>query len=178
MSMNFFNRDAAWYASPEGVKTYEGMRTIEERTLFLYSYLQKALHNSFDKDNTTFRFALFLADAVSAAPLPYNHFPALIDPRQNPYLAYLINLGKHPGKRVIYYGFMSILHGIGNAMLRNDWIYDTKLLDSEALEKKLVELDRNFYEESELFIPSPLAFDIAEELDKFQMQLIWFFNKK
>ena len=174
--MEFLKYDSAWYATPEGVKTYGAMEKLEDKTIFLYAYLQKKLHKSFEGDRTAFKFALFLADAVAGAGLPYSGYPQLIDPQSNPYLAYLTNWDKYPGKRVIYYGFMSILHGLADPMLRNSWIYDKELMGAEALQSKLVELECNFYDEDATCLPNPLSYDVGDDLSDLQLKLRWCFD--
>ena len=162
----------------EGVSAYEKLQTIEEKTVFLYAYLQKTVPASFDKDNTCFKFALFLADAVASAQLPYSSYPALIDPEQNPFLTYWVNCGKNPGNRIVYYAFMAILHGIADPKKQNEWIYDMELMGSDSLQQKLVELEHNFYDEEGPHMPNPLAYDIEEELTGLQLKLMWFFGGK
>lgn len=160
------------------MSTYANLHTLEEKTVFLYAVLQKLVHSSFCKDNTCFKFALFLADAVASAQLPYSSYPVLIDPEKNPFLAYLVNCGKNPGNRIVYYAFMAILHGIADPMKQNEWIYDKELMGSEELQAKLVELEHNFYDEEGPHMPNPLAFDIEEELTGLQLKLMWFFGGK
>lgn len=176
--MELLKNDTGWFLSQAGTAAYERQRTLEEKTIFIYAYLSKALDKSFDKDSTCFKFALFLADAIDTAGLPYSRYPALIDPTQNPYLAYLVNLGEQPGGRIIYYGFMSILHEIADPMMQNNWIYDMELMGSDSLEEKLVSLEHDFYEEIPNSLPNPLVFDIAEELEPVQLKIMWFFGNK
>ncbi len=176
--MEYWENIASWYTTDAGVKAYQALRTQEDKTLFFYAFLQKKLHKSFENDNICFKFALFLADAVANSSLPYSTYPEIIDPQKNPYLAYLVCWEKYPGKRVLYYGFMSILHGLADPMLRNSWIYDKDLMGSEALQHKLVELERNFYNEDAALIPSPLAYEIEDNLSDLQLKLRWFFDKK
>ncbi len=176
--MEYLNRDVAWYTGAEGVNTYKKLQSLEDRTVFLYAYLQKMVHTSFDKDNTCFKAALFFADAVAESRLPYSSYPELVDPQKNPFLAYMVNLGKNPGNRVLYYGFMSVLHEIADPMKQNSWIYDMNLMTSDDLQDKLVELEHNFYDEEGPHMPNPLAFDIDEALSDLQLKLIWFFGNK
>ncbi len=176
--MDILNREGAWFLSPEGTAAYEKQQNLEEKTIFIYTYLSKILNESFDKDHTTFKLALFFADAISSAGLPYSTYPELINPAKNPFLAYLVNLGKHPEERIVYYGFMSILHEIADPMMQNSWIYDKELMSSDALADKLVELEHNFYEEIPNSLPNPLVYDIAEQLRPVQLKLMWFFGNK
>ena len=176
--MEFWENDASWYASNEGVKAYHALQKLEDKTLFLYAYLQKKLHKSFENNNACFKLALFFADAIEGASLPYSGYSEIIDPMKNPYLAYVTNWDKYPGKRVLYYGLMSILHGLADPMLHNSWIYDKALMGSELLQSKLVELERNFYDEGSACMPGPLAYDIEDELSDVQFKLRWFFDKK
>ena len=176
--MEYLHQESAWYTSPQGINAYEKLRTLDEKTIFVYAYLQKLVHSSFSKDNTCFRLALFLADAVAEANLPYSTYPALVDPKQNPFLAYVVNLNKHPGNKVLYYGLMAILHKIADPAELNSWIYDLKLMDSDDLQDRLIQLEHNFYDEEGPHMPNPLAFEIEEELETLQLKLMWFFRKK
>lgn len=176
--MDYMNQNSTWYTGAQGIKAYEKLQKLEEKTVFVYAYLQKLVHNSFSKDNTCFQLALFLTDAVATANLPYSAYPALVDPKQNPFLAYVVNLKKNPGNKVLYYGFMSILHGIADPMALNSWIYDLELMTSDELQNHLIEQEHNFYDEEGPHMPNPLAFDIEEELETLQLKLMWFFRKK
>ena len=176
--MDYLSREPAWFLSQSGASAFNSKTNLEEKTLFIYAYLRKCLHESYDKDKTCFHFALFLADAIHNSQLPYGSYPALIDPTQNPYLAFLIQWGKHPGERILYYGFMSILHQIADPMDPGNWVYDKTCIGTEALAAKLVELEHNFYDERPVDLPHPGVFDIEEPLQSVQLKLMWFFNKR
>ena len=176
--MEYLLKDASWFFSQEGVAAYGQQQSVEDKTLFLYAYLVKALDESYDKDNTLFRFSLFLADAVAGGGFAYSEYPKLIDSTANPFLTYLTNWKKNPGKKVLHYGFLSILHQIADPGLSNNWIYDKALMESDSLEEKLIELEHNFYADKELGLPNPRAFDIAEEHKPVQLKLMWLFASK
>ena len=175
--MEYFNQEAAWYTGPQGVSLFAGLKTLEEQTLFLYAALRKRLHTSYDKDNTCFKLALFFAEAVQKAPVPYKGYPDLVDPTKNPFMAFLTNWNQRPGNRALFYGLMCVLHGLDNPMLANSWLYDKSLMESDKLQEKLLELDRNFYDEEGPSMPNPLAYDIDEQLQDLQIKLVLLFDK-
>ena len=177
-NMEYWDKASAWFTSPEGITAYASLPSLMDKTLFFYAYLQKKLHKSYETDNACFKFALFLADAVANSSLSFSSYPEILDASNNPYLAYMVNWDKYPGKRVLYYGFMSVLHGLADPALRPSWIYDKELMGSDALQSKLLELDRNFYDEDATLMPNPLAYDIEDDLSDFQLKLRWFFDKK
>ena len=107
--MELLNFDANWFCSETGQKAYSAIKSLEDRSVFLYSYLRKIAPADFDEGQMLFRIAFFLADAVVDSKLPYSTYPALIDPQKNPFVAYLANVNQYPGAQTVYYVFLSIL---------------------------------------------------------------------
>jgi hypothetical protein len=170
--MELLEHDAQWFLSKPGCDAFASAKTLEDRSVFLYSYLKQVAPADFDKDQMLFRIAFFFAEAIMGSTLPYNTYPALIDPEKNPFVAYLKNADHYPGAQTTYYVFLSILHGIATPIRQNEWIYDTQFEDPEYLEKKLTELGKCFCS-SAVGMTDVDAFDIEESLQPVQLKLIW-----
>lgn len=170
--MELTKQDSQWFLSESGSKTYSALKTLEERSVFLYSYLKQIAKADFEEDQLLFRTAFFFADAVTGSTLPYNTYPALIDPEQNPFVAYLKNTDNFPGRQAVYCIFLAILHGIADPFQRNNWIYDKDLQDAEALNQKLTELGKEFVDGS-IKMANPDAYTLEEALQPVQLKLIW-----
>ena len=170
--MELIKHDAQWFLSEYGSKAYSALKTLEERSVFLYSYLKQIAKADFEEDQLLFRVAFFFADAVSGSALPYNAYPALIDPAKNPFVAYLKNTDSFPGGKAVYGIFLSILHGIADPFQRNNWVYSKDLQSEEVLEEKLAELGKDFVG-SAIKMADPDAYAIDEALQPVQLKLIW-----
>ena len=170
--MELLDHDDQWFLSKPGCDAFALVKTLEDRSAFLYSYLRKIAPASFDEDQMLFRIAFFLAAAVMESTLPYNTYPALIDPEKNPFVAYLKNADHFPGGTVVYHIFLSILHGIAMPIKQNEWVYDKQLEEPEYLEKKLEELGKPFFTDG-VDMVSADAFTIEESLQQVQLKLIW-----
>ena len=170
--MRLLNFDANWFCSTQGQTAYSSLRTLEDRSVFLYSYLKKITKADFEKDQLLFRLSFFLADAVAGSELPYSAYPALVDPAKNPFVAYLKNTTLCPGSRAVYCICLAILHGIADPFVQNNWIYQKELQDADYLEEKLSELDKNFVATS-VSLADPDAFAIDAPLRIVQLKLIW-----
>lgn len=170
--MELVKHDSQWFLSEAGSKAYSALKTLEERSVFLYSYLKQIAKADFEEDQLLFRVAFFFADAISGSALPYNTYPALIDPEKNPFAAYLKNTDYFPGRQAVYCVFLSILHGIANPFQQNNWIYDKTLQDAETLAQKLTELGKEFMGGS-IKMADPDAYTIEEALQPVQLKLIW-----
>ena len=125
--MELIKRETPWFLSSAGCNAFASTKTLEDRSVFLYSYLKQIAPEKFDEDQTLFRTAFFLADAVMDSPLPYSTYPALIDPQKNPFVAYLANVNQYPGAQTVYYVFLSILHGLAMPIRQNDWVYEKRI---------------------------------------------------
>ncbi len=99
--MDAFNYPLDWYFSEEGKAAFAQQQTLEDRSAFLQGYLlalakDKALNRMCEAalDLRCHQFAFFLADAVYGSVLSFAAYPALIDPKQNPFLGYWQGQGK------------------------------------------------------------------------------------
>lgn len=178
--MELIKQNTAWFFSEDGCRQFASLKTLDERSIFLYSYLRTIVRKSvFEKKNVLFKTAFFLADAVMESALPYNTYPALIDPQKNPFVAYLSKAWYIPNMDDVYYIYLAILHKIANPANGDDWIYD-RMLDNfgstEYIKKKLKELGKCFLTDATEVI-SPEAFAIEEPLQLLQLKLIWLFDQ-
>lgn len=186
------------FFAPESIAEYANLQTLEDKTLYILAYLARVwvekpsfVETEGDEEfryayigTGMFRAALFLADAVGNASLPYSSYPALIDPSKNPYMAYLVNLevwgdpycgewdsfDEQPG--MFYYEFMAILHGAADPFDEESWLYqeDGRL---DAME----EADYDIYEDKTSF-PDPRYYEVADGLKSLQLKIMWIFGKK
>lgn len=170
--MKLIQHDALWFMSEAGCNKFTSVKTLEDRSVFLYSYLKQIAKADFEEDQLLFRIAFFFADAIMGSALPYNTYPALIDPEKNPFVAYIKNADHYPGGKAVYHIFLSILHGIAMPAKQNEWVYDQQLKEPEYLEKKLEELGKSFFVAG-LGMVSADAFAIEEPLQQVQLKLIW-----
>ena len=170
--MELVKYEAHWFLSSAGCNAFTATKTLEDRSVFLYSYLKQIASEKFDEDQMLFRIAFFLADAVADSGLPYCTYPALIDPGKNPFVAYLSNATQYPGAKSVYYIFLAILHGLAMPIRQNEWVYDQRISDLEYMEEKLTELGKCFCA-SNVGMASADAFSIEESLQPVQLKLIW-----
>lgn len=170
--MELLNFDANWFCSEAGQKAYSSIKSLEDRSVFLYSYLRKIAPTDFDEDQMLFRIAFFLADSVMDSTLPYSTYPALIDPQKNPFVAYLANVKRYPGAQAVYYVFLSILHGLAMPIRQNDWVYEQRISEPEYMQEKLSDLGKCFCASAVGMVDAD-AFAIEESLQPVQLKLIW-----
>ncbi len=174
--MDLIKKDSQWFFSPEGVESYQKLTTLEERSIFIYSYLRTIAVEALEKDNLLFKIAFLLADGVHASDLPYAKYPDLIDPKKNPYVAYLKNAKRPHSNEKTFCILMSILHEIANPMNTTEWIYDIKLFTENAYLNKLDELKHQFIEHDESYVVDPEVFSIDPSLSFIQKELVWLFD--
>ena len=172
--MELLKYDASWFKSAAGQSYFSQLHTLEDKSVFMYSYLKKLAPAEFDKDQILFKTALFLADAVYGSALPYGAFPNFTDPQKNPYIAYLSTATNPPQPMVLWAIYASILHGTVDPVQRDSWIYQK--FDGDLLSEELKEVGCNFGFHPAI-LESPSRFDIQEELQLVQMKLAWFFAK-
>lgn len=170
--MELLKHDAAWFSSEAGCNMYHSLNSLEDRSIFLYSYLKKIAIAEFDQDQTLFKAAFFFADGIFGSSLPYSNYPDLINPAKNPFVAYLDNAEHYPGAEAVYFIFLSILHKIADPTKRNAWIYSQQMENPEYVEQKLLDTDKCFYA-GEISMASADAFAIDESLQLVQLKLIW-----
>lgn len=174
------------FLSEKGVDLYNRLGTLDEKTIFIYVFLSRVWPEDLccpddaieEEMDIRFKFAFFLADAISNADLEYSTFPALIDKKKNPYLAYLVNTGDLHRKRNVYYAFMSILHGTADPLDADNWIYDIETMKNEELSDKMEEMGKDFYDGDLISYPDPQIYEIDEKLLPVQLKIKWFFGEE
>ena len=167
-----------WYLSAEGIRQYEGLSSLEERTLFLYRYLRTVANDSFEKDNALMKVAFLLADGVAARSYaPYKAYPALIAAESNPLIAYLKNAGKYPGREALYVVLMAVLQGKADPADTALWIYDDAVLSRSDLADWLKEQGLGYLPDKYNALVDKRVYAIDDTLSFTQTLLMWLFLK-
>ena len=165
--MDVIERNADWFASDEGISTFQTLTDKGDRTIFLYSYLKAATDCSVKTCKHLIRVAFFLEDAIATSALPYAAYPALIDRKQNPFVAYITQITAAPSAKDLLCVFLSILHCICDPLTH------TGTMDSLAYSDK-------FYADKDLPMLrlDPDLFEIEEELRMIQLESLWLFGRE
>lgn len=174
--MELLKFDADWFLSEPGRRAFSDLKSLEDRSIFLYSCLKSMVSSDFDKDHILFKTAFFLADAVAGSSLSYGSYPDLLDPKKNPYVAYLVNAARCPDAQTLYCVFLSVLHGIADPFKKNEWIYSPDICDPDKMNAMLEKKGRNFCHGS-VTTADPSAFEIDPALQIMQIKLIWLFGQ-
>lgn len=166
-----------WYLSDEGVKQYEGLSSLEERTLFLYRYLRTIANDSFEQDNALMRVAFLLADGVAGSYAPYKAYPDLLLPEKNPLVMYLKNAKKYPGLKPLYVVLMAVLQGKADPTNSSLWIYDNAILGRSDLAEWLKEQGMGYLPDKFNALVEKEVYAIDQKLSRVQTLLLWLFLK-
>ena len=172
--MDLIKRETSWFLSDEGKTAFEKCKNLEDRSIFIYSYLSSFASKALNKNSLLFRIAFLLADEIYTSNLPYASYPALLSPTENPYVAYAKNAKKVYGGIKDYCIFLSILHNICDPFNTNDWIYDQKLFEKNGYYDQLEELDSQFFENGDNVI-SGEAYNLESALRPVQVEIAWLF---
>lgn len=166
-------RSTDWFFSNEGIKAFESTsENLAERSAFIYSYLITVIDEK-DKDNSfVFKLAFLIADAIYGSDLAYSKYPAIIDPKQNPFVAYIKNLKVIPSQEIIFLSVISVLHGWADALDANEWIYDEKKQTRDCFKEKFENLNIDLISP---IMANPYVFDIEPEKETLQLKIIWAF---
>lgn len=171
--MELLKKEKAWFLSDEGGKKFAALDSLEERTIFIYSYLKTIAHESFEENKTLFKLAFFIADAVYESDITYSKYPEILKAESNPFVAFLANAQKFSGNEKTYIILTSILHNKANAFNKSEWIYDEKEFDSNDLSERGIQ-----------FLPSSSSsmidleiYNIDSDLKLLQLELVWIFLK-
>lgn len=173
--MELIKKEAAWFASDAGCQAYRALHTLEERSIFLYSYLKTIAHESFDRDGILFKFAFLLADGVSRAEVTYSAYPEIIRENANPFIAYLRNADVCFGEKETYIALMAILHGLADPRSKTAWIYDKSILGSKDYDDALEEHNAQFLPAFELEYIDLTPYSVDKALEFIQLELVWLF---
>lgn len=175
--MELIKTDKSWFLSQEGGNYFAALSSLEERTIFIYSYLKLLANESFDKDGSLFKIAFFFADAVLNSDKPYSKFPELLNPETNPFLKYLENAKSFYTKKITYLIFTTILHEKVNPANEKAWIYNSDFLQDKNLIKKLHEMNLEYLSDNPLYMIEPQAYNLNDADKLLQLMLVWIFLK-
>lgn len=175
--MELLKYDAAWFLSKAGCNMFNSLESLEDRSVFMYSYLKQIANGEFEQDGILFKAAFFLADAVLGSSLSYSSYPDILDPAKNPFVTYLDCAEHCPGAGAVYSIFLSILHGVADPAKHNEWIYDENMENPEYVEEKLTEIGKCFCS-GDVTMASADAFAIADSLQLVQLKLIWLMRQQ
>lgn len=175
--MELLKKDNAWFLSDEGSKQFAALSSLEERIIFIYSYLKTISKESFEEEKTLLKIALFIADAVYNSDLSYSKYPEILKADSNPFVAFLQNSITFSGKEKTYVIFTAILNNKANAFNKSEWIYDREILDSNDLESDLEERKIEFLPGYTTMMIDPEVYNIDSKLKLLQLELVWIFLK-
>lgn len=179
------NQSTGWFQSAAGVVEFEKITTLEERTLFIQAFLEKATnesktyfynHERMDMKKISFCFALFLADAIHRSNFPYAKYPALLDPTQNPFIAYWQGEG-HYGKAgwsSFYNAFTRVLIEENKKLPQNRNGKFYQALKAEAVKQQAEE----YFDQVVQLLPDTTVFDLDPTLQPIQLKNMWLFGNK
>lgn len=175
--MELLHKNKEWFLSGEGEKAFFALSSLEERTMFFYSYLKTAVKDRFDKGNTLFKMAFFFADAIYTSETPYSQFPTILDADSNPFLQYLENADKFYGNEITYMIFTAILQEKVNVTDMSEWIYDGDFLKSEDLWDKLLDKGIEYLPPRDMYMVDPKSYKTKETDAFLQLEIVWMFLK-
>lgn len=175
--MELIKKEKNWFLSEEGGNFFAALSSLEERTIFIYSFLKSTVNENFDKKNTLFKIAFFFADAVYNSDKPYSKYPQILNPEINPFLQYIEKADNFYGNEKTYIIFTAILQEKVNSANNDEWIYNNSLLKSDDFSDKLSEMGIEYLPEHSIYMVDPQLYKI-EENDKFlQLSIVWTFLK-
>ncbi len=175
--MELLQKETAWFLSEEGVRQYEALTALEERVLFLYSYLRTVSSEDMDREHTLMKMAFLLADGVSRSGAPYAAYPDLIRPEKNPFVAYVKNAKYVPECDKLFVIMMAILQDKVNPNNLSLWIYDRGVLDQEKFPRWLADQGMHYLPTSVIDMVDPAAYEVDPSLEEIRTVLIWLFAK-
>ena len=173
--MELINNQANWFLSEQGKKAFDNCKNLEERSVFIYSYLKKIAANSLNKDSFLFRIAFLLANSVHSSKAEYANYPELLDESKNPFVAYVKNAKKVYSIQIDYCILLSILHKLANPFDKDDWVYNQAFVESKAYIDKAKELEKCFIEDTQARVIDNSVYDIDEALRDIQIEIAWLF---
>lgn len=174
--MDMIKQPTSWFRSDAGAKAFSACTSLEDRILFLYSYLKTVTNAAIDKNNLLYKVALFFADAVSASDEEYAAYEKLVDPAVNPFLTYLTKLQKHPGDDQIYFTFLGCVKGNADPADENSWIYNPHGLPY-ADYRLMIEEETGFVPMTNAFV-DPSKFEVPEGKQFMMLTVIWLWGKE
>lgn len=173
--MEIIKKETQWFFSEDGVQSFHALQTLEDRSVFIYSYLKTVVNDQLEKDNLIFKTAFFLADALCGSVLAYANYPDVIDKTKNPFVAYLMNLKEPCSSEIVYCTFLAILQDLVNPFNPSEWIYSKEYQSKDKMLKKLGEMDRQFIFSGSTNFVDPADYQIDAALEPIQLKIIWMF---
>ena len=172
--MEIIKKETQWFFSEEAKRSFNALKSLEDQTVFIYSYLKTVANAQLEKDNLLFKTAFFIADALHGSTLDYADYPSLIDKTKNPFVAYLTNLKEPCPLEVVYCTFIAILQGLVDAFDPSEWIYSKKYQSKDGMMEKLGEMDRRLIPDGPAIV-DPSVYRIDAALEPIQLKIIWMF---
>ena len=175
--MELYKKEKEWFLSEEGTNKFCALSSLEERTIFIYSYLKSTVNESFEKNNTLFKIAFFFADAVYNSNKPYSKYPQLLNAEMNPFLKFVEKSKNFYSNEKTYIIFTAILNGKVDAYIDEEWIYNSDFLESEFFLEELLNMGIEYLPTHELDMVDPKTYETTDENNFLQLQMIWMFLK-
>ncbi|MBP3600274.1 MAG: hypothetical protein J6J30_04250 [Clostridia bacterium] len=175
--MELIKKEKDWFLSDEGGNFFASLSSLEERTLYIYSYLKLVAKECFDKKNTLFKIAFFFADAVYNSNKSYSKYPNILNLQLNPFLKYLEQADEFYGNEITYIIFTAILQEKVDVQNSNEWIYNSGFLNSEDLFDKLSEKGIEYLPSHSMHMINPEEYKIKEVDNFLQLEIVWMFLK-
>lgn len=175
--MELIAKPKSWFFSNEGQAKFSSLTSIAERAIFIFSYLRRFTINKMEVNNILFETSFLLANSVFNSQLPYHTYPALLDEKKNPFIAFLTKAKLSYSPKQLYCIYLSIIYDIANPFDENEWIYDAALFTDTSYMDKLCELGHPFLIPNELYLPNIKAYECDEMLKEIQLEIIWIFIK-
>ena len=167
-----FEKNEEWFFTSEACSEFDKLDTLADRTAFINAYLMAVLGQGERSGNWLLKFALLLADEIHKSDLDYAKYPDLIDKQKNPFVASVLNSKYECEEEVFYYTLLAVLHEFSNPLDPDDWIYRYES-DFDDF-KNIVEKHCKAFES--ILSGDPSAYEIAENKEKIQMEIIWLFG--
>lgn len=197
MEMKLIAKAASWFLSGEGTGAYAALSSLEERSVFVYSYLRQIVDESFEEDDILFKTAFLIADALCGSALPYGQYPDVINPAKNPFVAFLKNSKKYKNPTGVFFAYLAILQGVVDPMDKTSWVYETssyspvdfeeamftaanwKSMNDEEREANEARLrvQKILYEDTGRTMLSHYCLEIPEEMQSIQLKIVWLFGQ-
>lgn len=180
--MQLINKESSWFLSPEGENEFSQLNTLEERTVFIFSYLKTTVSSKID-DNCIFKLAFLFADAIYSSEVAYAKYPDMIDVAKNPFLEYFCSVDYTCDEFGIYCVLLAILHGKANPYDKSDWIYNSGLFVQKYdahidLSYELETNDMLYADDSTCGLGNPKAYEIEDKYKYIQAEIVWLFGEK
>ncbi len=182
---NLVKESTEWFRGEEAKKRFNSLNSLDEKTIFIYSYLKTISDDSLEKENILFKFSFWLIDGVGKSNyLNLEKYEKLISPIFNPFIAFVINHKKYQGafyadSEAFYAIIMAIIHNMVNVKDEYEWIYDNDFLaDRNKYANWLAEKGNEFIRLQKHIPINPSSYLIEENLRIMVLELYWLFGNK